>query len=153
MTTRCEDFPCCGHEPGDCNGELYGSDASIASDPHLYCDHNTGYCKVWDDEDSSRRAEAEVLPYEGTRKLNLGPVESYFDSKGGIKHILILTPERVRILEDAIHEYHLHENDQDGPDLLTETEADEDEAEIREAELAQYDAFDWDEEYYNYADN
>lgn len=26
---RCEDFPCCGHEAGDCNGLLYGSDESI----------------------------------------------------------------------------------------------------------------------------
>jgi hypothetical protein len=25
----CEDFPCCGHERGDCEGKLYGSDASI----------------------------------------------------------------------------------------------------------------------------
>lgn len=25
----CEDFPCCGHEAGDCNGQLYGSDESI----------------------------------------------------------------------------------------------------------------------------
>ena len=25
----CEDFPCCGHEMGDCNGSLYGSDESI----------------------------------------------------------------------------------------------------------------------------
>jgi hypothetical protein len=25
----CEDYPCCGHEAGDCNGQLYGSDASI----------------------------------------------------------------------------------------------------------------------------
>lgn len=25
----CEDFPCCGHEAGDCNGGLYGSDESI----------------------------------------------------------------------------------------------------------------------------
>jgi len=25
----CEDFPCCGHEAGDCNGQKYGSDASI----------------------------------------------------------------------------------------------------------------------------
>lgn len=25
----CEDFPCCGHERGDCNGGLYGSDESI----------------------------------------------------------------------------------------------------------------------------
>jgi len=25
----CEDFPCCGHEAGDCNGSLYGTDESI----------------------------------------------------------------------------------------------------------------------------
>ena len=25
----CEDFPCCGHEPGDCEGLLYGSDEDI----------------------------------------------------------------------------------------------------------------------------
>lgn len=25
----CEDFPCCGHEYGDCNGQKYGSDESI----------------------------------------------------------------------------------------------------------------------------
>lgn len=26
---RCEDFPCCGHERGDCNGLRYGSDEAI----------------------------------------------------------------------------------------------------------------------------
>lgn len=25
----CEDYPCCGHEAGDCNGQKYGSDESI----------------------------------------------------------------------------------------------------------------------------
>ena len=25
----CEDFPCCGHEAGDCNGQKYGSDEAI----------------------------------------------------------------------------------------------------------------------------
>lgn len=25
----CEDYPCCGHERGDCTGGLYGSDESI----------------------------------------------------------------------------------------------------------------------------
>ena len=25
----CEDYPCCGHELGDCDGSLYGSDESI----------------------------------------------------------------------------------------------------------------------------
>lgn len=46
----CEDFPCCGHEAGDCNGQKYGSDASIQNDPHLLCDHNTGYCDIEDEE-------------------------------------------------------------------------------------------------------
>lgn len=55
---RCEDFPCCGHEAGDCNGLLYGSDAAIKSDPHLLCDHEVGDCQLegweedeWEDED------------------------------------------------------------------------------------------------------
>lgn len=26
---QCEDFPCCSHELGDCDGSLYGSDESI----------------------------------------------------------------------------------------------------------------------------
>lgn len=26
---RCEDFPCCGHELGDCDGSKYGSDEYI----------------------------------------------------------------------------------------------------------------------------
>ena len=25
----CEDYPCCGHEAGDCDGSLYGTDAEI----------------------------------------------------------------------------------------------------------------------------
>lgn len=25
----CEDYPCCGHEAGDCNGQKYGSDEAI----------------------------------------------------------------------------------------------------------------------------
>jgi hypothetical protein len=28
----CEDFPCCGHERGDCNGQKYGSDEKIKQD-------------------------------------------------------------------------------------------------------------------------
>ena len=40
----CEDFPCCGHERGDCNGELYGSDESIQEEArkHLNCEHESG---------------------------------------------------------------------------------------------------------------
>lgn len=29
---RCEDYPCCGHESGDCNGLRYGSDEQIKRD-------------------------------------------------------------------------------------------------------------------------
>lgn len=53
---RCEDFPCCGHETGDCNGLLYGSSESIQQyeSEHSYCDHEIGRCEVFyegDDED------------------------------------------------------------------------------------------------------
>lgn len=46
---RCEDYPCCGHEAGDCNGLLYGSDEAIKAQVerdwatgHGYCDHAEG---------------------------------------------------------------------------------------------------------------
>lgn len=49
MTTRCEDYPCCGHEAGDCDGSLYGSDESIKervawdwANGHGHCDHQDG---------------------------------------------------------------------------------------------------------------
>ena len=48
---RCEDYPCCGHEAGDCNGRLYGSSELIRNDPHLLCDHATGNCDVWEYEE------------------------------------------------------------------------------------------------------
>lgn len=40
----CEDYPCCGHELGDCEGKLYGSDESIKeyAAKHVYCDHEAG---------------------------------------------------------------------------------------------------------------
>lgn len=28
----CEDFPCCGHELGDCEGQKYGSDEAIKAE-------------------------------------------------------------------------------------------------------------------------
>jgi hypothetical protein len=31
---RCEDFPACGHEQGDCNGQKYGSDEAIKQAVH-----------------------------------------------------------------------------------------------------------------------
>ena len=32
----CEDYPCCGHERGDCEGKLYGSDESIKANAARY---------------------------------------------------------------------------------------------------------------------
>lgn len=32
MEGFCEDYPCCGHEFGDCFGQKYGSDESIKAD-------------------------------------------------------------------------------------------------------------------------
>jgi len=47
--TQCEDYPACGHEAGDCDGSLYGSDDSIKAQVettwatgHGYCDHQEG---------------------------------------------------------------------------------------------------------------
>lgn len=65
---RCEDFPCCGHEAGDCNGLLYGSDEAIKSDPHLLCDHNTGVCEVEDQEEEEDYHEPDVY-WSGTGEL------------------------------------------------------------------------------------
>jgi len=55
----CEDYPCCGHELGDCNGQKYGSDASIQSNPHLLCDHENGDCEVQYDDDGDEDEEDE----------------------------------------------------------------------------------------------
>jgi hypothetical protein len=48
MARRCEDFPCCGHESGDCDGSLYGSDQSIIERTmrHIDCEHEAGYCAL-----------------------------------------------------------------------------------------------------------
>lgn len=59
MSRYCEDFPCCGHEAGDCDGSLYGSDESIKAqverdwrEGHGYCDHAEGIfnCEGGDEE-------------------------------------------------------------------------------------------------------
>jgi hypothetical protein len=46
---HCEDYPCCGHEAGDCDGSKYGSDEDIKAQVeqqwatgHGYCDHAEG---------------------------------------------------------------------------------------------------------------
>lgn len=64
MSQRCEDYPCCGHTDGlGCNW----TPESVYSDPHLFCDHNTGYCEIedandddYDDEDAREQAEIDA---------------------------------------------------------------------------------------------
>lgn len=45
----CEDFPCCGHEAGDCDGRKYGTEEQIRErvrweieNGHGDCDHEEG---------------------------------------------------------------------------------------------------------------
>ena len=46
---RCEDFPCCGHELGDCNGQKYGSDESIKERVYSRInDADEQYDYMWD---------------------------------------------------------------------------------------------------------
>lgn len=46
---RCEDFPCCGHEAGDCFGGLYGSDEAIMEREYARLDYmDDGYFGAWD---------------------------------------------------------------------------------------------------------
>lgn len=40
----CEDYPCCGHEAGDCDGSKYGSDESIKA---------AVYARGYDDDDQA----------------------------------------------------------------------------------------------------
>lgn len=57
---QCEDAPCCGHEMGDCDGTLYGSDSDIQTRArrdwvtgHGYCEHAAGIYNCendWDED-------------------------------------------------------------------------------------------------------
>lgn len=55
---NCEDYPCCGHEYGDCNGMLYGSSEAIYAQVerewntgHGMCDHESGIYNCEGNED------------------------------------------------------------------------------------------------------
>lgn len=51
--TYCEDYPCCGHEAGDCDGSLYGTDEAIKSriGEHFMCDHEAGMCDAYPEDE------------------------------------------------------------------------------------------------------
>ena len=49
--TYCEDFPCCGHTDGlGCNW-TYTPEARAFDQEHVYCDHESGMCEVWEDDE------------------------------------------------------------------------------------------------------
>lgn len=49
MANQCEDYPCCGHERGDCDGSKYGSDAAIKA--AVYAKFNDpDYDEYYDEE-------------------------------------------------------------------------------------------------------
>ena len=61
---RCEDYPACGHEAGDCQGLLYGSDESIKAqvyrdiaNGHGSCNHAEGWYDCEDRLDDYDDAE------------------------------------------------------------------------------------------------
>jgi len=62
MAYRCEDYPCCGHELGDCDGSKYGSDESIKeyAMKHVGCDHAAGVydCEEPDEDDDETKEKS-----------------------------------------------------------------------------------------------
>lgn len=58
-SSYCEDFPCCGHEAGDCDGSKYGSDEDIIASAitHADCEHEAGYCWVAEREQEEQDEE------------------------------------------------------------------------------------------------
>ena len=46
----CEDYPCCGHELGDCRGQKYGSDESIKAEVYRRMS-NPYYDSYYDSQD------------------------------------------------------------------------------------------------------
>ena len=46
----CEDYPCCGHEWNDCQGQLYGTDQAIMDHHYARLNHPS-YDPYYDRED------------------------------------------------------------------------------------------------------
>lgn len=70
----CEDYPACGHEAGDCNGLLYGSDESIKAQVyeairtgHGSCDHADGFYDCDDMGDEGDEDDDNDEPYSEMR--------------------------------------------------------------------------------------
>jgi hypothetical protein len=61
---HCEDYPCCGHEFGDCNGLKYGSDEAIKD--LVYNGISYKYCEECE---TSCSKDAEVCPTCGSEEL------------------------------------------------------------------------------------
>lgn len=73
---QCEDFPCCGHTDGlGCNW----TPESVYSDPHLLCDHNTGYCDLEDDEEDEFNEEQQQMADEWAQSMENDSIDrDYF---------------------------------------------------------------------------
>lgn len=63
MPKTCEDFPCCDHEFGDCDGSKYGRDEDLISyyTLHAECEHEAGYCKVAEREQDEEEYDEALL--------------------------------------------------------------------------------------------
>lgn len=73
MTNRCEDYPACGHELGDCDGSKYGSDESIKAQVetawrtgHGMCDHQEGIynCEDYDLYNDGEEPGVDPMEYD-----------------------------------------------------------------------------------------
>lgn len=80
---QCEDYPCCGHERGDCNGLKYGSDEAIKD-----VVYNGIWYKYCEDCGESAKKEATACPSCGSENLEYENIsydeldsEGYFDSQ------------------------------------------------------------------------
>lgn len=56
---RCEDYPCCGHEAGDCNGQLYGSDEAIKEQVYREMYYDDQWYDDYGDEDEEDEEDEE----------------------------------------------------------------------------------------------
>jgi len=66
----CEDYPCCGHtSDGPCRPQYYDApgyyDTTIRGNEHALCEHEFGFCDVWEDEDEESDMCRECGEYDG----------------------------------------------------------------------------------------
>jgi hypothetical protein len=61
---RCEDYPCCGHTDGlPCDWKP----PDYRNDPHALCDHEAGYCELFQYGDYDDDDEGELAAWASTQ--------------------------------------------------------------------------------------